>query len=281
MRSGRCGRSSAADRTGQFIEQSDGTKQEREREMGIRRLAAAALLAILVAGCAGVPTRKLPPTPDRFERMNRGIDKFNRGVDRYTLRPIAVGYKKVVPHPLRIAISNFFDNLEEPINIVNNLLQGKFARGGSEVGRFLLNSTVGIGGLIDVATHAGLEAHEEDFGQTLAVWGLGSGPYLVVPFLGPYTLRDGFGDVLDSPMYPVYWIEEDKVRYAFIAVWAIDTRSQFLDIDRALNEALDPYVFLRESFLQHRTYEIYDGDPPLEDFPEDELPDESAPPPGQ
>jgi phospholipid-binding lipoprotein MlaA len=246
--------------------------------MSIRKLAAAALLALLATGCAGVPTRELPPTRDPIERVNRGIDSFNRKVDRYTLRPIAKGYRKVMPRPLEIAVSNFFDNVVEPINILNNLLQGKFARGGSEVGRFLLNSTVGIGGLIDVATHAGLKEHAEDFGQTLAVWGLGSGPYLVVPFLGPYTLRDGFGDVVDSAANPIYRIEEDKVRYGLIALWAVDTRAQFLDVDSALNEALDPYVFLRESFLQHRTYAIYDGEPPLEEFPEEDYENDSPPP---
>ena len=246
--------------------------------MSIRKLAAAAFLALMAAGCAGVPKHELPPTRDPIERVNRGIDAFNRKVDRYTLRPIAKGYKNVMPRPLRIAVSNFFDNIVEPVNIINNLLQGKFAPGGSELGRFLLNSTVGLGGLIDVASHAGLKEHEEDFGQTLAVWGFGSGPYLVVPFLGPYTLRDGFGDVLDTAANPIYWIEEDKVRYGLIALWAVDTRMQFLEVDSALNEALDPYVFLRESYLQHRTYEIYDGDPPLEEFPEDEWEDESQPP---
>jgi phospholipid-binding lipoprotein MlaA len=133
------------------------------------KLVTAALLTLLLAGCAGVPTRKLPPTPDPIEKVNRGINTFNLKVDKWTLRPIAIGYKKIMPRPGRIAVSNFFNNLSEPVHIINNLLQGKFARAGSEVGRFLGNSVIGIGGFIDWASHAGLEDHEEDFGQTLAV----------------------------------------------------------------------------------------------------------------
>jgi phospholipid-binding lipoprotein MlaA len=241
------------------------------------RLVTAALLGALLSGCAGVPQRELPPTPDPIEKVNRGIFAFNRGLDRYTLRPIAVGYKKVTPRLLRIAISNFFDNLQEPIHIVNNLLQGKFAKSGSETGRFLLNSTVGLGGLLDLASHSGWEDYEEDFGQTLAVWGLGSGPYVVVPFLGPYTLRDGFA-AIDGFGNALYWIDERSVRDKLIILYFIDIRMRFLDVDKTLEEALDPYVFLRESYLQRRNYLIYDGNPPLEEFPEDEWEDEETPP---
>ena len=241
------------------------------------RLVTAALFAVLLAGCSGVPQRELPPTPDPIEKVNRGINTFNLAVDRWTLRPIAKGYKKITPRPIRIAISNLFDNLAEPVNIINNLLQGKFAKGGAEVARFLLNTTAGVGGLVDIASHAGLEEHEEDFGQTLAVWGLPSGPFVMVPFLGPYTLRDGF-EALDGPTNLLYWIDDRDLRVWMIALYFVDIRAQFLDVDKALQESLDPYIFLRESYLQHRTYEIYDGNPPLEEFPEDEWEDEEQPP---
>ena len=245
--------------------------------MIVARLVTAVLLAALLAGCAGVPTRKLPPTPDPIEKVNRGITNFNLKLDKWTLRPIAIGYKKIMPRPGRIAVSNFFNNCVEPMHIINNLLQGKFARAGSEVGRFLGNSIIGIGGLIDWASHAGLEDHEEDFGQTLAVWGVPSGPYVVIPFLGPYTLRDGF-EILDGPTNLIYWIGDTSTRNWTIALYFIDKRMRFLDVDKTLTESLDPYIFLRESYLQHRTYEIYDGNPPLEEFPEDEWEDEAPPP---
>jgi phospholipid-binding lipoprotein MlaA len=258
--------------------------------LAIARGAAVVLVAALAAGCAGVPARELPPTPDRIERVNRGIDGFNRKVDRHFLRPIARGYEKVLPRVVRKGIGNFFDNLGEPVNFVGNMLQGKFAAAGKDVGRFLFNSTAGIGGLFDLATPAGMPRSDEDFGQTFAVWGIPSGPYLVLPFFGPTTLRDGFGDVLDIPADLLYSIEERSVRDKLVALDVIDTRTRFLGADDAYYDALDPYVFLRESYLQHRTYVIYDGDPPLEDFPEDELEDEEgweldvkpeAPPPGQ
>ena len=242
-----------------------------------RRLVTAALFAALLAGCAGVPQRELPPTPDPIEKFNRGVNTFNLAVDRWTMRPIAKGYKKITPKPIRIAISNLFDNLAEPVNIINNLLQGKFAKSGAEVGRFLLNTTAGVGGLVDIASHAGLEEHEEDFGQTLAVWGLPSGPFVMVPFLGPYTLRDGF-EILDGPTNLLYWIDDRDWRVGMLALYFVDMRTQFLDVDKTLTESLDPYIFLRESYLQNRTYEIYDGNPPLEEFPEDEWEDEEQPP---
>jgi len=242
------------------------------------RLVAAAIIAILLTGCAGVPTRKLPPTPDPIEKVNRGITNFNLKVDRWTLRPIAKAYKAVMPRPGRIAVSNFFDNAAEPVNIINNLLQGKFAKAGSEVGRFLFNSTVGVFGLVDIASHAGLEEHTEDFGQTLAVWGAPSGPYVVVPFLGPFTLRDGF-EIFDGYTNLIYWIDDRSTRYWTVGMYFVDQRMRFLDVDKTLTESLDPYVFLRESYLQHRNFLIYDGNPPLEEFPEDELAPESPPPP--
>lgn len=243
------------------------------RARAIARYAAVVFVAALAAGCAGVPQRELPPTPDRIERVNRGIDSFNRAVDRHFLRPVARGYEKVLPRVVRTGIGNFFDNLGEPVNFVGNLLQGKFAPAGKDVGRFLFNSTAGIGGLFDIATLAGMERSDEDFGQTFAVWGIPSGPYLVLPFFGPTTLRDGFGDILDIPADLLYSIEERSVRDKLVALDLLDTRARYLGADDAYYDALDPYVFLRESYLQHRTYEIYDGNPPLEEFPEDELED--------
>jgi phospholipid-binding lipoprotein MlaA len=235
------------------------------------------LLAILaLAGCAtnstatreeGEPTGT-ESAADPWEQMNRRIFRFNRDVDRATLKPVAIGYEKVIPSFVRSGIRNFYTNLRGPRNILNNFLQGKGTSGFSETGRFVVNSTIGILGLVDVASGLGLEKHQEDFGQTLAVWGVPDGPYVMVPFAGPQTLRDAFAfpmDVLVDPL--LYWLYDENapVRYGLYALRAINFRAGFLSAEALLDQSFDPYVRLREAYLQNRRYDVYDGDPPVDD----------------
>lgn len=201
-------------------------------------------------------------TSDPFEPVNRAIYTFNEKFDRYVFKPIGSGYRAVVPNPVRKGVSNFFGNLREPAVMVNNLLQGKFRNAASDLGRFLTNSTIGIFGLFDVATEFGLERHNEDLGQTFAVWGLGEGPYLVIPFFGPSTLRDGVGLYGDQQMYPPVHMEEQSTAWKLYALEAVDTRARLLEAGDILEQAAggqDPYVFVREAYRQRRRSLITDG----------------------
>jgi phospholipid-binding lipoprotein MlaA len=257
----------------------------------LRLLLLSTLLAVVaLGGCAanspaaGEAEEQAAPESnvDPWESLNRRIFRFNRGVDRATLKPIATGYEKVVPSFMRRGISNFYANLRGPRNIINNFLQGKGSRGFSETGRFVMNSTIGVLGLVDVATRVGLDKHREDFGQTLAVWGMPDGPYVMVPFAGPQTLRDVFSFPLDVLADPLWYYEHDRPRYALYALRFVDIRAGFLDADDLIDEAFDPYVRLREAYLQNRRYQVYDGNPPVDDDfyddPYDDLPEpEPAP----
>jgi phospholipid-binding lipoprotein MlaA len=244
------------------------------------RAAAAALIAMLAAGCAATPGRTL--ADDRWEGLNRGVYKFNDAVDRAALKPVAKGYRKITPHWMRVGISNFLGNLEYPATVVNQFLQGKAKMGLRDTGRFLLNSTLGLAGLFDVATSVGLEANDEDLGQTLAVWGVGSGPFVNLPFFGPSTLRDAPTRVVDFFFDPITYIDAP-----WEAVWGervldvVHSRSELLPLDGTLQRTYDPYAFIRDSWLQQREFAIFDGNPPpetLEDFDDgDAPPDEPAP----
>ena len=203
--------------------------------------------------------------------MNRAVFSFNRGADKVLLRPLAKGYQTITPTPVRRGIGNFFANLESPVVIVGNLLQGKPKQAGVEVGRFLINSTAGIGGLIDVASSAGLNRVDDDFGQTLAVWGVPEGAYVMVPFLGPYSVRHGFGALLDLPFQLLFQYNNSEIRDKLTILYVIDLREGLLAADDALDSAIDPYVFLRNAYRQRRNFLVYDGDPPIE---EEEFEDE-------
>jgi phospholipid-binding lipoprotein MlaA len=211
---------------------------------------------------------------DPWEPVNRHVFAFNRGVDRATLKPIATGYEKVIPSFIRSGVRNFMVNLRGPRNILNNFLQGKGSNGFSETGRLVVNSTIGLLGVVDVASRLGLEKHREDFGQTLAVWGVPDGPYVMVPFAGPQTLRDVFAFPLDVLADPLWYYENDSVRYALYALRFIDLRARFLPQDDLLDEAFDPYVRLREAYLQNRRFAVYDGNPPVDDDFYDDLYDD-------
>lgn len=229
------------------------------------------LVGLCASGCATMPAGD-PVDYDPWERMNRGFYSFNDAVDSVTLKPIAKGYKKVLPEPIRDGITNFGRNLGAPRNSINNFLQGKPARGFSEIARFVVNTTVGIGGLVDVASASGVEAYPEDFGQTAAVWGMPSGPYVMLPFMGPQTLRDLALMPADIELDVLHHVDDSSVRDRLWVLRTIDLRHRVLSLEDLLQDSKDPYVTLRESYLQNRTFEIYDGNPPMED--EDDFYDE-------
>lgn len=237
-------------------------------------MGAVALLASLLGACANVPAEQRADS-DPWEPLNRTLYSVNTGIDKVSLKPLAKGYEKVMPRPMRNGVSNFMDNLLTPASAFNNLLQGKPAYGVTELARFVFNSTLGIGGLFDVATAGGLEARPEDFGQTAAVWGVPDGPYVMLPLLGPKTLRDAVMTPLDMLSNPLYHYEVTSVRDKLVVLRLIDLRYRLLAIDKLLEGSKDKYITLRESYLQNREYEVYDGYPPeddafLDEFLEDE-----------
>ncbi|MDH3336507.1 MAG: VacJ family lipoprotein [Gammaproteobacteria bacterium] len=212
---------------------------------------------------------------DPLEPLNRKIHSFNTVVDKVALRPLARGYRKVVPSPVRRGITNFFSNLTTPRSSLNNFLQGKPKRGFSELGRFIFNSTLGLGGFIDIAGAGGLERYDENFAETLSVWGVPDGPYLVLPIWGPNMASDVAALPVDyySDIWTYY--DNSSVRSKVWALRVIDLRYRLLSADSILEDSQDPYVAVREAFRQNRTFRIYDGDPPSngEQY-EDELFDE-------
>lgn len=203
---------------------------------------------------------------DPLEGFNRAMYAFNENLDTYVLKPVAKGYRAVLPSPVRTGVSNFFGNLHDPVIMLNNLFQGKIGNAFSDLWRFIVNTTVGIYGLFDVATPLGLEKHNEDFGQTLGKWGVGEGVYVVWPFFGPSTLRDTGGDVVDWQLYPPNHMEEGSTRDKLYALEIVNRRAQLLEAGDILEQAAgkDPYTFVREAFRQRRKNLIHDGSPPTE-----------------
>lgn len=201
---------------------------------------------------------------DPFEPFNRAMYSFNETLDRYVMKPVATGYRAVTPRPVQRGVANFFGNLREPAVMINNALQGKFRHAASDLGRFLTNTTLGVFGLFDVATRLGLERNNEDFGQTLGVWGAGEGPFLVLPFFGPSNFRDGIGLYADHQMYPPAHLRDSSTRWQLYAIEAVDVRARLLDAGDILEQAAgeDPYVFVREAYRQRRRALITDGAEP-------------------
>ena len=235
---------------------------------------------LLLSGCATAPGRTTNNDP--LQKINRGVYKFNDVVDRATLKPVAKGYQKITPQWMRTGVSNFFSNLGEPWTIVNELFQGKPKAMGKQTGRFLVNSVIGIGGLFDVASKMNLQQQSEDFGQTLAVWGIPSGPYVVLPLLGPSTIRDGLGRIPDYFGHPLTYANVNwKVRTGLAVVDAVSAREKLLSIEGTLDKAYDKYGVLRDVWVQQREYQIYDGNPPQpkddEDVDDDTESDTSKP----
>jgi phospholipid-binding lipoprotein MlaA len=229
----------------------------------IPRLLAAGALALL-AGCAATPSKV-----DPLEPMNRALYKVHDVLDTNIVKPVAEGYVSVVPQFMRTGFANVFNNIDDLFSAVNGLLQGKPDKAGNDLGRVLINTFFGMGGLIDIASDAGIERGNEDFGQTFAVWGIPQGPYLFIPLFGPTTVRDGAGVIVRIAVGPVGYIHEVPLRNSIYGVGYVDLRSQVLESGSILDTAaLDRYIFIRNAYLQRRRYLIFDGKPPPE--PEDE-----------
>ena len=228
----------------------------------------------LLAGCASSGNPR-----DPLESVNRGIYQFNDGADRVLFKPAAEVYRAVLPDFARTGINNFFANIHDVIVALNNLLQGKAGQAVSDVGRIAVNSTFGVLGFVDIATELGLEKHYEDFGQTLGRWGFASGAYLVIPILGPSSVRDGIGLFADVKTDPLTYVEPTRTRNALYGLYFVDRRAEFLEAGRILETAaLDPYEFVRDAYLQRRRNLVYDGNPPPEDEEFDEPPTKPKPP---
>ncbi len=227
-----------------------------------------ALSALLASGCASLGG---DDPRDPYEGWNRGVYRVNDKLDQYVARPVATGYRKVVPGEIRDRVRNFFGNIGDVFIGVNNFLQGKFADGFNDWVRVGFNTTVGILGIHDVATDMGYEKHDEDFGQTFGRWGMGPGPYLILPVLGSSNVRDGIGKGLDFYTDPINETDPWQAQWGLVTLRLVQTRADLLDASRILEEAaLDRYVFQRDAYLQRRRSLVYDGHPPREKDPEDD-----------
>jgi phospholipid-binding lipoprotein MlaA len=230
------------------------------------RFALSCMVAASLSACATTGTHE--QVKDPLERVNRWTYKFNDTVDRAVLYPLASAYRDGVPQFVRVRVANFFGNLYSPIVIANDLLQGKVNQAGSDTSRLILNSVFGVAGLFDVATSWGHQRHDEDFGQTLGVWGVGPGWYIVWPFLGPSTARDSVGWLADYQIDPVWYLDDLSLRYSLAGLRVIDERSRLPSPEKIEEISIDPYLFTREAYIQRRLNLIYDGRPPRLEPPE-------------
>lgn len=227
---------------------------------GMRLLLLVSCALLVLSGCASTP----PNPDDPLERYNRAMYTFNDGVDTALVRPVAQAYEAVTPSVVRTGVGNFFGNLEDLWIGVNSFLQGKVGDAFTDWMRFTFNTTLGLAGLIDIASEMGLAKNDEDFGQTLAVWGVGEGPFVVLPLLGPRTLRDAMALPVDWQGDPVGAIDHSRTRASFSVLRIVHGRASILGIDKTLSETLDPYAFTRDFYLQQRRYKVFDGNPPVE-----------------
>lgn len=227
----------------------------------------------LLSGCAST----LAPKADPFESVNRATYAFNDALDEAVLKPVAKGYDTITPGFIRAGVSNLFTNIGDVATSLNNLLQGKGGEAASDAGRFLINSTIGVLGLFDVATPMGLDKHNADFGQTLGKWGVNSGPFLVLPLMGPATLRDAVSRPVDAYAGYFHYVRHIPTRNVAFGVEIIDLRANLLGAGSTLDTAaLDKYQFVRDAYLQKRLRSIYDGKVPQEKL--DQLEDDLIPP---
>lgn len=227
--------------------------------MAVRNVIYALMLTCSVGVAAGEQQHSDGAANDPLEGINRGIFKFNDTLDTYALKPIAQGYRYVAPDVVETGVSNFFGNLSDVGTLLNNMLQGKFADAGTDFARVVFNSTIGLGGIIDVATPMGLEKHDEDFGQTLGAWGVPSGPYVVLPLFGPSNVRDGLSSIVDTAVDPVNSIEGPATKNAFAIARVINNRALLLDKESIVTG--DRYSFIRDAYMQSREFSVYDGEP--------------------
>jgi phospholipid-binding lipoprotein MlaA len=247
------------------------------------RAALGVVFALNLSACVTLPPNSPRAPQDPWESWNRGVYKVNVKLDNAIAKPLARTYVRVVSVPIRTGVTNFFANLNTPTVMINDALQGKFLAAANDLGRFVLNTTVGIGGILDPATPAGLAHNEEDFGQTLGHWGLHPGPFVELPILGPSDLRDAPAKVVDTYTNPRQYISNNYVKYGLYLPSLIDTRAALLPLDETLKNVYDPYAFIRDAYLQRRAYLVSDGkatDDTLVD-PGDDTPDsDKAPSPG-
>lgn len=240
--------------------------------MSVRKVIVLLGVLGLTSACTSM---RAPSESDPLEGFNRSVDGFNQVVDKAVVKPLAQGYDKVTPPEIKTVIGNFFSNLDDISVAVNNLLQGKPKAAGSDITRFALNTTIGIVGLADVATELGFQKNDEDFGQTLGVWGVGSGPYLVLPLLGPSSLRDAPSRFVDAPLDPLFHYDNVRVRNSLLVVNLVNTRARLLPAtDLVERVALDQYAFVRDAYLKRRASLVRDGapdpnEPSYEDFEEE------------
>ncbi len=233
------------------------------------------LAGLLLGGCAS--TSELTNDPrDPWEGFNRGVYGFNNAIDTAILKPTAKGYRYITPDFVETGVSNFYANLFDIPIALNNTLQFKFGDAASDLGRFVINSTIGLAGFIDVASKMGLEKHHEDFGQTLGKWGVGTGPYIVLPFLGPANMRDGPGRIVDIFTHPLTWIDiKDNERWIFWGIDIVHLRAELLEVEEKFEDVnYDRYVFLRDAYLDRREFLVNDGEISTDDALYDELEEE-------
>ncbi|HWU85165.1 MAG TPA: VacJ family lipoprotein [Rhodocyclaceae bacterium] len=217
-----------------------------------------ACAAALLGGCATSGNPK-----DPIEGFNRAMYSVHEGIDTAVMKPVATGYDAVLPDPVQTGVSNFFANIGDIMVSVNNLLQGKPGQAVSDAGRFLVNTTVGVLGVFDVASTMGMEKHDEDFGQTFGRWGAEPGAYVFIPMLGPRTARDTVGVAFDLWLDPMNQIDNVPTRNSLWALRAVNTRANLLPADKVIEEAaLDKYAYIRDAYLQNRRNRVYDGNPP-------------------
>ena len=223
------------------------------------RAALGIIYLISVSACVTLPANHQRVPQDPWESWNRGVYKFNDKLDRAVVKPVTKGYVRIVPSPIRTGVTNFFANLETPTVMINDALQGKFLAAGNDLGRFLLNSTLGLAGILDPATSAGLAKNDEDFGQTLGHWGVHPGPFVELPILGPSDVRDTASRVVDTYTNPRQYIKNNYVSYGLYLPYLVDRRAALLSLDDTLQHVYDPYAFIRDAYLQRRAYLVSDG----------------------
>ena len=221
-------------------------------------------MAGLLPACATLPPEERDPR-DRFERTNRAIYRFNDALDRSVAKPVARAYVKNTPAPVRAGVGNFFRNIFYPTVIINDVLQLKPRAFAENTARLVVNTTIGIGGLFDPASKLGLAAGDEDFGQTLGRWGIPAGPYVMLPIFGPSSTRDTVGVVGDYFTNPVTYINDPYVALGVTGLGLVDLRAELLATDDTLGRSYDPYAFIRNAYLQRRTYQVQDGEVPDEE----------------
>jgi len=223
-------------------------------------VAAAWVVACGATGCASLPPGSVRDPRDHVERFNRAMFKFNTALDHAVMRPVARGYVKVIPSPMRTGVSNFLSNIHYTATIGNDILQAHFRDFARDVARLVVNTTLGIGGLLDPASRLGLEEQDKDFGQTLGRWGVHTGSYLVLPLLGPSDVRDAIGRVPDRYMTVDGLVDNTTLSLSLFGVGALDARAKALPSDNVINSAFDPYAFVRSAWFQLRDYKIHEGE---------------------